>query len=108
MNDAEIEKVAMALCTEVGVPGGCKFPACADTNTLCSEYGDLARAALTALSPTRDELIEALRPFVEAANCLDGDEPDRMEIWEHSAAMEIEARHLLKARAVLAKEADDG
>lgn len=44
---------------------------------------------------------EVLRPFAEAAECLDNPNPDNMEIWEHSAAMCITAGDLRRARKFL-------
>lgn len=51
----------------------------------------------------RLEALEVVGPFAEAKSCLDNTFPDHGEIWETSAAMMIEARHLRNAAKFLAK-----
>lgn len=49
------------------------------------------------------KLSEALKPFAEAAENLDDNHADGSPIWETSAAMGIDARHLRAARAALTR-----
>lgn len=77
-----------------------------EIETLKSDVTDLVQAAsdeATALEAIRSEALEVVGPFAEAKSCLDNTFPDHGEIWETSAAMMIEARHLRNAAKFLAK-----
>lgn len=70
--------------------------------------GDLKRARHRLAStqpapafPREEEMIEALRPFAEAADDLDEKHHDSTDIWEAPAAMSIKAGHLRRAAALL-------
>lgn len=78
----------------------------AEVAALQSDVTDLVQAAsdeATALEAIRSEALEVVGPFAEAKSCLDNTFPDHGEIWETSAAMMIEARHLRNAAKFLAK-----
>lgn len=50
------------------------------------------------------ELGEALKPFADAAaDCIDDDELDRRDVWEHAVGMNLTVGDFRKARATLAK-----
>lgn len=49
----------------------------------------------------------ALHPFAEAAESLDDDHPDCSPIWESSAAMCIDARHLRTALSTYRQTKED-
>ena len=81
-----------------------------DSLTLVQE---LARHRLASTQPApafrrEEELIEALRPFVEAADDLDEKHHDSTDIWEAPAAMSINAGHLRRAAALLQGKQPDG
>lgn len=81
----------------------------AEVAALQSDVTDLVQAAsdeATAFEALRSEALEVVGPFAEAKSCLDNAFPDHGEIWETSAAMMIEARHLRNAAKFLAKHGD--
>lgn len=51
----------------------------------------------------KQELVDALRPFANAADDLDDETKDESEIWEMPAAMSITAGALRKARDVVSE-----
>lgn len=55
-----------------------------------------AAAAITALEA-------ALKPFAEAAESIDDDVPDRAEMWEHPASMQVTAGDFRRAASIESK-----
>lgn len=51
---------------------------------------------------------EALRPIAEAADSVEDDVPDRAEMWENPAAMQITAGNLRAARLALQENTNGG
>jgi hypothetical protein len=59
------------------------------------------RALPLPVDPVRDVLVEALRPFAEAAENLPEGARDNADIWESPAAASIDVKHLRAAVAAL-------
>jgi len=76
----------------------------------CSIAASLAEEAADALvaSMKREAaLIEALKPFAEAADLLEPGEKDAWSIWEHPVALDIRLSDLRAARALTTKQEQD-
>lgn len=56
---------------------------------------------MTQLCDEIEKLRGALKPFAEAAEDLDDNHPPQADIWESSAALDITATDLRKARVML-------
>jgi hypothetical protein len=67
---------------------------------------DAERARATAAEAKVALLTEALRPFAEAADSIDDNEGDRIEMWEHPASMQVTAADFRAARSALQSEKD--
>ena len=72
---------------------------------------DLLSALMREMDEARgrsDELELALKPFAEAEDSLGDKHPDRNDIWESAAAMELKAGDLRRAKQALSNQNQEG